>query len=99
MNHPQQHSKQGGQKPRLVHTVTQNGYFCQYYGEDINGVGGFSADSPEMAEIECMKIIHKIRERQLQTSPELSNFSPMSKGHCLIDPKLEMFFRVNGGIK
>lgn len=86
------------EKPRLVHIRTQNGYFCQYFGEDLNGVGGFSNESPEMAELQMWEIIARIRERQLMLSPEFSVFSPVSRGHQLIDPKLEMSFRVNGGL-
>ena len=58
-------------KPELRFSQTQNGYWCEYLTGDwsINGVSGFSQESPEDAEMKMWDILRKIRKAQLEINP------------------------------
>ena len=58
------------EKPQLIFSRTQNGYWCEYLSGDwsITGVSGFSQKSPEEAEKNMWELLHKNRKAQLETA-------------------------------
>lgn len=59
------------EKPRLVHTQTQNGWFCEYFGEinGIRGIGGFGR-TPFAAEQNMWYLVKKQCELVYSKEPK-----------------------------
>lgn len=68
-------------KTNLRFTQTQNGYFCEYVSGEwsINGVSGFSSESPEEAELNMWEILNKIRKAQVEINPILYQIKPLEE--------------------